>query len=75
LKKLAVENPKVKKLGPAIIPSVEFKDLDKGVNEELLRDIKKTGVVVVRGVVPEKEARGYKDEVEEYVRKNPSTRG
>ncbi|KAM3074556.1 hypothetical protein ACMFMG_007986 [Clarireedia jacksonii] len=74
LKKLAVENPKVKKLGPRIIPSVEFKDLARGVNEEMLRDIKKTGVLVVRGVVPEKEARGYKDEVEEYVRKNPSTR-
>ncbi|KAF4951888.1 hypothetical protein FSARC_12794 [Fusarium sarcochroum] len=37
-------------------------------------EIRKRGAVVVKGVIPEAEARAYKDEVEEYVRKNPSTR-
>jgi hypothetical protein len=40
-----------------------------------MEEIRKRGVVVVKGVVPEVEARAYKGEVEEYVRKNPWTKG
>ena len=60
--------------GSAVIPSIDFKDIHaapKSFREEL----KKRGVAVVRGVVPEAEARAYKEEVEEYVRQNPGTKG
>jgi hypothetical protein len=30
---------------------------------------------VIRGVIPEQEARAYKFEIEEYVKKNPQTKG
>jgi hypothetical protein len=32
-------------------------------------------VAVIRGVIPEDEARSYKFEIEEYARQNPQTRG
>ncbi|OHE91102.1 hypothetical protein CORC01_13584 [Colletotrichum orchidophilum] len=73
LRALREENEVVRERGPAIIPSVEFKDLEGDV-ERLKGEIRKRGAAVVRGVVDEKEARGYKEEVEEYVRKNPSTK-
>lgn len=74
LRELREENAVVAKKGSAVIPQVEYKDLEKGI-KELKGEIKKRGVVVVKGVVPEEEARAYKDEIQEYVRKNPHTRG
>ncbi|KAG6018681.1 hypothetical protein E4U40_007938 [Claviceps sp. LM458 group G5] len=74
LRKLRMENETIALKGSEIIPQVEFTHLDTGLCE-LKDEIKKRGVVVVKGVVPEAEARAYKEEVEEYVRRNPWTRG
>ncbi len=74
LEQLVVENETVKQRGPAIIPSIQFKDLQTP-SKEFIADIKKRGVAVIRGVVPENEARGHKSEVEEYVKLNPGTKG
>ncbi|KAH6615824.1 hypothetical protein B0J18DRAFT_372814 [Chaetomium sp. MPI-SDFR-AT-0129] len=71
---LRKENDLVARMGPAIIPEVRFSHFD----EDLKRakaDIEKRGVAVIRGVIPEDEARAYKFEIEEYVRQNPQTRG
>ncbi|KAJ5670507.1 uncharacterized protein N7477_005870 [Penicillium maclennaniae] len=60
--------------GFGIIPSIDFKDLHvapKYFHDEL----KKRGVAVIRGVISETEARGYKDEIEAYVQANPDTKG
>ncbi|KAG6256929.1 hypothetical protein E4U23_000081 [Claviceps purpurea] len=73
LRKLRTENEVIALKGSDVIPQVEFTHLDTGLCE-LKDEIKKRGVVVVKGVVPEAEARAYKEEVEEYVRKNPWTR-
>ncbi|EXL42929.1 hypothetical protein FOCG_14491 [Fusarium oxysporum f. sp. radicis-lycopersici 26381] len=73
LRELKRENEIVAKKGPGVIPQVDFKDLEKS-SDGLREEVKKRGVVVVRGVIPEGEARAYKAEVEEYVAKNPSTR-
>ncbi|EWG53204.1 hypothetical protein FVEG_11682 [Fusarium verticillioides 7600] len=73
LRELKRENEIVANKGPGVIPQIEFKDLEKR-NDALREEVKKRGVVVVRGVVPEGEARAYKAEVEEYVARNPSTR-
>ncbi|EFQ36267.1 hypothetical protein CGRA01v4_14991 [Colletotrichum graminicola] len=73
LRALREENEVVRAAGPAAIPSVEFRDLKAGV--AALRDeIRKRGALVIRGVVDEAEARSYKDEIEAYVRRNPSTK-
>ncbi|KAF5638501.1 DUF1479 domain protein [Fusarium sp. NRRL 25303] len=73
LRELKRENEIVAKKGPGVIPQIEFKDLESS-SDALREEVKKRGVVVVRGVIPEGEARAYKAEVEEYVARNPSTR-
>ncbi|RYP47164.1 hypothetical protein DL768_006736 [Monosporascus sp. mg162] len=73
LDRLRVENQTIAREGPMIIPNIDFHELDRDL-AKVGSEIKKRGVVVVRNVVPEKETRAYKDEIEEYVRQNPSTR-
>lgn len=74
LRQLRVENEIIAQKGSNVIPQVQYSDLDAGC-EGLKEEIKKRGAIVVRGVIPEAEARAYKEEVEEYVKKNPGTRG
>ncbi|KAF4508054.1 hypothetical protein G6O67_004486 [Ophiocordyceps sinensis] len=73
LAELKRENDTIAAKGPDIIPQVDFADLEGGC-ERLKGEIKKRGALVVRGVIPEEEARNYKEEVEAYVDKNPHTR-
>ncbi|OAA45422.1 DUF1479 domain protein [Metarhizium rileyi] len=73
LRRLKVENDLIARKGSDIIPQVDFADLNGGC-EGLREEIRKRGAVVVRGVIPEREARAYKEEIEEYVKKNPWTR-
>lgn len=75
LRTLREENEIIAKKGTGVIPQVEFADLENGLDSKAREEIKKRGVVVVHGVIPEKEARGYKERVEDYVHKNPHTRG
>ena len=74
LEQLSKENEIVAQKGPDVVPQIHFKDIGKP-STEFLKEVKKRGVAVVRGVVPVDEARGYKTEVEEYVRANPWTKG
>lgn len=74
LRVLKKENDIVAKTGPAIIPEVRFSHLDADL-ASLKSEIRKRGAAVIRGVIPEDEARSYKFEIEEYVRQNPHTRG
>ncbi|OAQ66392.1 hypothetical protein VFPPC_07954 [Pochonia chlamydosporia 170] len=73
LRRLRVENEIIAQKGSDVIPQVDFADLDAG-SEGLKEEIRKRGAIVVRGVIPEAEARAYKAEVEEYVKQNPWTR-
>jgi Protein of unknown function (DUF1479) len=74
LEHLANENKKVTQCGHSIIPQIDFADLSRP-SDEFLAEVRKRGIAVIRGVVPENEARAYKAEVEEYVRANPGTKG
>lgn len=71
---LRKENDIIARTGPSIIPEVRFSHLHEDLRT-LKPEIKKRGVAVIRGVVPEDQARAYKFEIEEYVRQNPHTRG
>ncbi|PHH91414.1 hypothetical protein CDD83_557 [Cordyceps sp. RAO-2017] len=73
LRQLRQENELIGQKGSDLVPQVEFADLQRGC-ERLEGEIRKRGVLVVRGVIPEAEARAYKSEVEDYVEKNPQTR-
>ncbi|KAF5665303.1 DUF1479 domain-containing protein [Fusarium heterosporum] len=76
LRELKRENGVIAKRGPRAVPQIEYADLEANgkVLKKLKDEIKKRGVVVVKGVIPEEEARKYKAVVEGYVMKNPSTR-
>lgn len=74
LQQLEIENKTIKRLGPDVVPQIQFSDL-KSSSEEFMRETRKRGVAVIKGVVPEDEARSYKSEIEEYVKLNPSTKG
>lgn len=66
----------IKERGSGLVPEMRFADLASGRgSEEFGTELKKRGVAVVRGVVSEEEALGWKEEVREYVRANPQTRG
>ncbi|MCJ1382811.1 hypothetical protein MMC17_005924 [Xylographa soralifera] len=73
LKRLIVENIEIAQQGPAVIPQIDFSNLSNP-SQDFLQEVKKRGVAVVRGVVPESEARGYKTVVEEYIKTNPGTK-
>lgn len=74
LEQLKIENEIVAREGPNAVPSIDFADLDSNI-AVLRNELKKRGVAVIRGVVPEDEARRYKTDLEEYIKKNPHTRG
>ncbi|KAF8866446.1 hypothetical protein BDZ45DRAFT_795500 [Acephala macrosclerotiorum] len=64
LKQLTTETELVEQKGSSIIPQIKFVDLGKAL-EEFVKEIRWRGVDVVKGVVMEEEARGYKAEMEE----------
>lgn len=74
LSKLHQANDQVRREGPSIVPSIEYSDIHRA-PIETVEAIKDRGVAVIRGVVPENEARAYKEEVERYVKLNPWTKG
>ncbi|KAL2024875.1 hypothetical protein VTK56DRAFT_3574 [Thermocarpiscus australiensis] len=74
LASLRKENDVIAQTGPDVIPKVRFSHLLEDLSNKK-QEIKKRGVAVIRGVIPEDEARAYKFEIEAYVRQNPHTRG
>ncbi|KAH7141330.1 hypothetical protein B0J13DRAFT_445926 [Dactylonectria estremocensis] len=73
LARLREETELIKALGSTSVPEIQFSDLDKP-SAEFSQALRKRGVAVVRQVIPEDEARAYKDEVEAYIAANPSTK-
>lgn len=62
--------------GSAIVPEINYWDLDDVEKRTKFRDaLLKTGVAVIRGVVQEEEALGWKELVKRYIASNPGTRG
>lgn len=75
LSHLREETRVIREMGSTVIPEIRFEDIGKGADEEFGRALRKRGVGVVRGVVSEAEALGWKEEVRDYVRVNPQTKG
>lgn len=71
---LREEIPLVVELGSKVIPEIDFKDLDDA-PETFSNELRKRGVAVVRNVVPEQEALQWKEDLREYIRQNPQTKG
>ena len=66
----------IKALGSKVIPELEFRDMHKMEKRTTFRDgLHKRGVGLIRGVVSEREALGWKELVKRYIQTNPSTKG
>jgi hypothetical protein len=56
------------------IPQVQFQYLDK-LTPEQLDGIRRKGSIVIRGVVEESEATGWKTALEDFIKANPHVEG
>ncbi|KAK0737916.1 hypothetical protein B0T18DRAFT_333667 [Schizothecium vesticola] len=68
------ENDIVAERGSSIVPEIRFRNLHDDL-EAKKTEIRQRGAAIIRGVIPQDEARAYKFQIEEYVRQNPQTRG
>jgi hypothetical protein len=68
--------PRIKSLTQKAIPCVKFADITDGrLPENDRTKLKTAGVIIVRGVVTEKQALDWKADVQGYVANNPQTKG
>ena len=74
LRNLREEVPLIVELGSAVIPEIDFHDIHDA-PETFSSALRKRGVAVVRGVVNEDEALLWKEDLREYIRQNPQTKG
>lgn len=73
---LREETDTIKALGSAVIPELNFWDMHDMEKRTTFRDqLHKRGVAIIRGVVTEREALGWKELVQRYIQSNPSTKG
>jgi len=66
----------IRALGSAVIPELNFWDMHNMEKRTTFRDqLRERGVAVIRGVVTEREALGWKELLQRYIQTNPSTKG
>ncbi|KAI0260969.1 hypothetical protein BC834DRAFT_925695 [Gloeopeniophorella convolvens] len=70
VEELRVATKEVAAKGTDIVPSVQFSDIENGLSKDQIEEIRKRGVVLVRGGVPREEALGWKQSLKEYATLN-----
>ncbi|KAL8980427.1 MAG: hypothetical protein Q9205_004480 [Flavoplaca limonia] len=76
LRVLQQKRDEIKTKGSDMVPEINFWDLNDVEKRTKFRDaLHQTGVAVIRGVVQEKEALGWKELVKRYISSNPTTKG
>jgi hypothetical protein len=68
------ETPTIKEKGSSIIPQVTLDEIQANNGQfppAIAAQIKNRGCVVIRNVIPESEARGYKEQIEQYISRHP----
>ncbi len=76
LANLREETEVIKALGSRVVPELSFRDLDNVEKRTTFRDeLHNRGVAVIRGVVAEQEALGWKELAKRYIQNNPATKG
>ena len=76
LSALEKEKQAIKAEGSKVVPEIRFNELNDMGQRTAFRDrLRKRGVAVVRGVVSEQEALGWKELLERYIASNPQVRG
>lgn len=73
LASLREEIPLIASQGSALIPSIDFKDLDNA-SPEFRSEHRKRGVAIIRNAIPQQEALDMKRELRAYIAANPHTK-
>lgn len=76
LDQLAKETEEIKRLGPACIPQIDFADIQKNngrIPENRIAEVKKRGVVVIRGLISPEEAAAYKEQLYRCIERHRDT--
>ncbi|KAH7928102.1 DUF1479-domain-containing protein [Leucogyrophana mollusca] len=74
LAQLELRAQEVAKEGPNFIPQVKFEDLEK-LTPEQVDVIRRKGSIVIKDVVPDDEAAGWKTALEDFIKANPHVEG
>ena len=73
---LKTETEEIELVGSRVIPEIEYGDIGNLDKRTRFRDeLKKKGVAIVRSVVSESEALGWKELLQRYIKTNPQVRG
>ncbi|KAI0326069.1 DUF1479-domain-containing protein [Cubamyces sp. BRFM 1775] len=70
LKELEGATKEIEGRGAEMILQVPYEDIQKGLSDEQLKALKKTGVLIVKGGVPKEEAMGWKQSLMDYIAAN-----
>ncbi|EIW54320.1 DUF1479-domain-containing protein [Trametes versicolor FP-101664 SS1] len=70
LRELEGATREIEQRGSEMILQVPYSDVEKGLSEEQLKTLKKTGVLIVKGGVPKEEALAWKQSIRDYVAAN-----
>ncbi|KAF5363227.1 hypothetical protein D9758_008386 [Tetrapyrgos nigripes] len=70
LKELEGRTDEIISKGNQIIPQISYADLSRGLSEEQERQVRKTGVIIVKGAVPKEEALVWKQAIRDYAVEN-----
>ncbi|RPD57920.1 DUF1479-domain-containing protein [Lentinus tigrinus ALCF2SS1-7] len=71
LKELEGATEEIALRGNEMVMQVPYEDIQRGLSEEQLRTLKKTGVIIVKSGVPKEEALGWLQSIKDYVAANP----
>lgn len=78
IKALAVEAERIEKQGPSSIPEVDFSTVEANnghLPEGLAEQVRHTGCVIIRGVVPEEQATKWESDLRDYTKRHPKIAG
>ena len=76
LESLKKEKEIIRSWGSALIPEIEYRDIDDPQKRTKFRDsLRQRGVAVIRAVVSEREALDWKELLLRYIKTNPEVRG
>ncbi|KAI0364950.1 DUF1479-domain-containing protein [Pilatotrama ljubarskyi] len=70
VKELEGATKEIEERGAEVILQVPYSDIQRGLSEEQLRTLKKTGVLIVKGGVPQEEALAWKQSIKDYIAAN-----
>ncbi|KAI9310701.1 DUF1479 domain protein [Dichotomocladium elegans] len=75
LERFETEASEIRSRGPDIVPQVSMEDIRANggrIPEKLVPEVKKRGVVVIKNLVDPQVAAGYKESIQEYLRRHPN---